>query len=484
MIATYEKTIFKDESSGFCICGYRTADETVPLAARRPDRRDGKIHFTATGCLLPETGAIEVELFGRWEKSRYGPQLAVEHYREIMPTTETGIIAYLSSGFIKGIGPKTARLLVDAFGLSTLDVLDKTPERLLTVKGIAARKLQRIVDTYAAAGVEGGADHSGMDAVFPQLLLHILVVHTPDAIVIPDQRAVHNAEPVGLQRPGKTRVGGRVQQHLIPLAAEHPQRRDKAADHAVFIADLRLGQPVDAVAVPLPVGNRRIIGRRGQKVAESRVLHPFAQRLNDTGRGGKVHVGDPERDRVKTGFGRVRRHAGNQPQTINGDGIFAVAVHNRGEIVFQGGYISFCITVVHPSGGKRKPGLASDGDPSILITGFGEGDHPIHKAQANRDARPAQEKIEHPFHPVPGVKMVDAKQAQPAKPAIAFFIHQHGPANCIVQANRLCAGPLEQVWLWGNPVLFLQPCQLVGRLKDIPCGGICLRNGLVHGLLL
>ena len=35
MIATYEKTIFKDESCGFCICSYRTTDESVPASARK-----------------------------------------------------------------------------------------------------------------------------------------------------------------------------------------------------------------------------------------------------------------------------------------------------------------------------------------------------------------------------------------------------------------------------------------------------------------
>lgn len=151
MIATYEKTIYKDESWGFCICAYRTGDETVPVTARKAGSRDGHIHFTATGYLLPETSTVEVDLNGHWEKSRYGAQLAVDSYREILPATEAGILGYLSSGLIKGIGPKTARQLVDAFGLDTLQVLDKTPERLLGIKGIAAKKLERIVSTYQDA---------------------------------------------------------------------------------------------------------------------------------------------------------------------------------------------------------------------------------------------------------------------------------------------------------------------------------------------
>ena len=94
MIATYEKTIFKDESSGYCICSFQTKDETVPIAARSSYYHDGKIHFTATGCLLPETSTVQVELQGQWEKSRYGPQLSVLSYREILPTTEAGILGY------------------------------------------------------------------------------------------------------------------------------------------------------------------------------------------------------------------------------------------------------------------------------------------------------------------------------------------------------------------------------------------------------
>ena len=94
MIATYEKTIYKDESCGFCICAYRTREESVPAAARKAGSRDGLIHFTATGYLLPETSAVQVDLSGHWEKSRYGPQLAVNNYREILPSTEVGILGY------------------------------------------------------------------------------------------------------------------------------------------------------------------------------------------------------------------------------------------------------------------------------------------------------------------------------------------------------------------------------------------------------
>ena len=48
---------------------------------------------------------------------------AVGYDLPITPTRE-GIIAYLSSGQIKGIGPKMAEKIFDAFGLTALEVLD------------------------------------------------------------------------------------------------------------------------------------------------------------------------------------------------------------------------------------------------------------------------------------------------------------------------------------------------------------------------
>lgn len=67
----------------------------------------------------------------------------------IAPTKE-GIIAYLSSGQIKGIGPKIAERIFDAFGLEALNVLDRKPERLLTISGISEGKLKKICDSYLA----------------------------------------------------------------------------------------------------------------------------------------------------------------------------------------------------------------------------------------------------------------------------------------------------------------------------------------------
>ena len=86
---------------------------------------------------------------GKWEESsKWGPQFRVSWFRLILPKTEDGIISYLSSDLMKGIGPVTARAIVKRFGVQTFDVLDKEPEKLLDIRGITQQKLSVILESY------------------------------------------------------------------------------------------------------------------------------------------------------------------------------------------------------------------------------------------------------------------------------------------------------------------------------------------------
>lgn len=147
MLCTYERTIYENGDNGFCIALFTTQDSTVPAAARSRSVST-LISFTATGYRLPTTKAIDVELDGRWENSKYGLQYVVDSFTEVIPKTKDGIIGYLSSGLIKGIGEKTARAIVAKFGLNALEIIAKTPERLTEVKGITGKKLEKITQSY------------------------------------------------------------------------------------------------------------------------------------------------------------------------------------------------------------------------------------------------------------------------------------------------------------------------------------------------
>ena len=148
MLCRFERSIFQSQN-GYCVFSYVTKDTKVPEAARSKFHHDNKIHITAVGYYLPATDAVDVELQGSWQQSRYGLQLMVDRFETIAPQNNEGLIAYLSSGCIKGIGPETAKAIVARFGTKTMEILDKDPEQLLTVKGIAKAKLGKIVKSYA-----------------------------------------------------------------------------------------------------------------------------------------------------------------------------------------------------------------------------------------------------------------------------------------------------------------------------------------------
>ena len=102
-----------------------------------------RIVITAKGYNLPTTDAVDFEITGQWEDSKYGLQLSVESFRELIPQTKEGIIGYLDSGLIKGIGPKIAAAIYGAFGLQTMEVLENRPEELLPQPRLPSRRQRR-----------------------------------------------------------------------------------------------------------------------------------------------------------------------------------------------------------------------------------------------------------------------------------------------------------------------------------------------------
>ena len=150
MLCRFERSIFQS-GNGYCVFLYSTQDPSVPKEAIKPNYAgDGKLLFTAVGYNLVSTNVVETELEGTWEPSKYGLQLSVSMCKQVVPKDQAGILAYLSSGIIKGVGPEIAKAIVARFGTRTMEVLDKTPQELLTIRGIAQTKLKAIISSYEA----------------------------------------------------------------------------------------------------------------------------------------------------------------------------------------------------------------------------------------------------------------------------------------------------------------------------------------------
>lgn len=149
-VGTYDRTIFYNPSNKYCIISVKTSDQSVPQQARSAYRhRDNMIRFIAVGYELPQTDKVSMILDGEWESGKHGVQLQVEKCEEIVPQTKEGVYGYLSSRLIKGVGEKTAALIVDRFGADALRVLESEPERLLEIRGITPDKLEDIKASYA-----------------------------------------------------------------------------------------------------------------------------------------------------------------------------------------------------------------------------------------------------------------------------------------------------------------------------------------------
>jgi exodeoxyribonuclease V alpha subunit len=130
-----ERITFESAESGF-----RVIKVAVPGRAER---------LSVVGAFPPTTLGARVRVRGRIEVDRkHGEQLRADSFIEIAPDTLAGLERYLSSGIIKGVGPKLAQRIVAAFGLETLKVLDEEPERLRAVEGIGEKRRAGLVKAW------------------------------------------------------------------------------------------------------------------------------------------------------------------------------------------------------------------------------------------------------------------------------------------------------------------------------------------------
>lgn len=150
IVAALDKVLFFNASSKYSVLRMKTEDSSVPAEARSPYRyHDHLIRFTAVGIELPQTDTVKIEMDGEWKDGKYGLQLQVDHWQEIVPPTLEGVRNYLASGLLKGIGEKTADAIIEKFGINALEILEHQPDRLLEIRGITKERLAEIKDAYA-----------------------------------------------------------------------------------------------------------------------------------------------------------------------------------------------------------------------------------------------------------------------------------------------------------------------------------------------
>lgn len=131
---TVHSVIFQNAENGYTVLRLLTEEgEAVTVVGCVPCAAPGE-HLTVTGV---------------WERHpQHGEQLRAAELERSLPEDEEEMFSYLSSGVLKGVGPATARNIVERFGAETFDILETAPERLATVKGITARRAQEIAGEF------------------------------------------------------------------------------------------------------------------------------------------------------------------------------------------------------------------------------------------------------------------------------------------------------------------------------------------------
>ncbi len=128
LVGTIEDIVYRNEENGYTVARLEKDDSIVTIVGKFIDIQVGAM----------------VSLEGKFEKTKYGVQYAFDTYEISMPKSLEGIEKYLGSGLIRGVGPITARKIVEKFGKDTLDILEYSPQKLAQISGISDKKAVEI----------------------------------------------------------------------------------------------------------------------------------------------------------------------------------------------------------------------------------------------------------------------------------------------------------------------------------------------------
>lgn len=129
-----EEFIYQNESNSYSISVFQKDDGDLITVV-------GYLPFISVGDTLKLQGKMVVH-------QDYGEQFKIESFEKLMPENAQALEKYLASGTLKGIGPATAKKIIDKFGEETLTVFKFEPIRLAEIKGISKDKAYEIGEEF------------------------------------------------------------------------------------------------------------------------------------------------------------------------------------------------------------------------------------------------------------------------------------------------------------------------------------------------
>ena len=131
--ANVENTIFRNTENGYTVLNLSYNKKKITAVGTIPEVFEGQT----------------LELDGEFiVNKKFGEQFKIDEAKVVEPTTLPAIEKYLASGLIYGIGPVTAKKIVDEFGEDTLTILEFNPIKLAKIRGISKQKAIEISNAY------------------------------------------------------------------------------------------------------------------------------------------------------------------------------------------------------------------------------------------------------------------------------------------------------------------------------------------------
>ena len=133
--------IFQNEMNSYMIATFILEEEIAERIGEEETTVVGYLPFINSGDSLRLTGKFV-------EHKEYGRQFKIETFEKLMPQTVEALERYLANGTIKGIGPATARRIVETFGEETISIFKFEPYKLAQVKGISKERALEVAEEF------------------------------------------------------------------------------------------------------------------------------------------------------------------------------------------------------------------------------------------------------------------------------------------------------------------------------------------------
>lgn len=131
---TIENVVYYNDSNDYAVLEIETENRLI---------------ITAVGTMPIPFAGERVVLRGKWGYHKeFGRQFVIESFEKTLPEETEGILQYLSSRTIKGVGPATAKKIVDRFGSDAFEVIETHPEWLADIPGITMKKAAQISESF------------------------------------------------------------------------------------------------------------------------------------------------------------------------------------------------------------------------------------------------------------------------------------------------------------------------------------------------